>query len=54
MERVGSIFFDIVLMICDAARDYTNVGGDEYKYYLFALRDAEKHFIHSNPTIRGS
>ncbi len=34
-------FFKIVELSHDAARDPTNVGGDEYKYYIFGLRDAE-------------
>jgi len=32
--------FQSVAVSFDTARDTTNVGGDEYKYYIFGLRDA--------------
>ncbi len=38
--------FQAVSTNFDSARDYTNVGGNEYKYFIFGLRDpATKQFV---------
>jgi hypothetical protein len=35
--------FQTLALSLDTAQDSSNAGGDEYKYYVFGLRDAETH-----------
>lgn len=35
--------FQTLALSLDTAQDSSNVGGEEYKYYIFGLRDAETH-----------
>jgi hypothetical protein len=52
-----ALSFAPVKMHFDAWRDSSNVGGEEYKYYIFGLRDAATgqliHFRTNSPQIEG-